>query len=88
MQIKELYRYSREGGGVTVSPEKPECEHEVTYRIIADEGKEVTQDGVNTFCCVDTHTNEGWYEVDAVTEEMSEIEEKAKAYDIMTGVAE
>lgn len=66
MEIKELYRYTRENGGVTVSTEKPECEYEITYRIIADEGMEVTQDGVNTFCCVDTDDTNGWYEVELI----------------------
>ena len=72
MQIKELYRYSREGGGVTVSPEKPECEYEINYRIIADEGKLVTRDGVDAFCCIDTDTAEGWIEIDAPEEEVEE----------------
>ena len=65
MEIRELYRFVREDGGVTVSPRKPDGEYEITYRIIADEGKEVTQDSVNTFCCVDTDDKEGWYEVEA-----------------------
>lgn len=66
MEIKEMYRYTREGGGVTVSTEIPDCEYEVTYRIIADEGMEVTRDGENTYCCVDTDDTNGWYEVELI----------------------
>ena len=69
MEIKELYRYTREEGGVTVSTEKPNCEYEITYRIIAGEGMEVTQDGVNTYCCVDTDDVNGWYEAEIPEQE-------------------
>ena len=39
------------------------------YRLVADEGKELTQDGVNTTCCIDVKSTEGWYEVDVKHEE-------------------
>lgn len=64
MDIVTLYRYQRDGGGVTVSPEKPECEYTETYRIIADEGKAVTLDGIDLRPVVDTDSTAGWYEVD------------------------
>ncbi len=76
MQIITLYRYERENGGVTVSPIKPNAEHTEMYRIVADEGKLLTIDGVNTTSCADVETLDGWYEVDAPIEEISmELEE-------------
>ena len=69
MQIITLYRYERENGGVTVSPIKPNAEYTEMYRIVADEGKLLTIDGVNTTTCADVETTDGWYEVDEPTEE-------------------
>lgn len=65
MQIIELYRYRRADGGITVSPVKPEGEYEPMYRLVADEGKALTQDGINLMVCADVYSTEGWYEVDA-----------------------
>lgn len=65
MTIKELYKYQRPDGGYDVSPIKPEgVDYEIGYRLIADVGKMVTQDGENLYPCIDTDTTEGWYEVD------------------------
>lgn len=72
MEIKTLYRYEREGGKITVSPEKPNTPYEETYRVIADEGKLVTLDGENTYSVIDTDVKEGWYEIDA-PEELEEM---------------
>ena len=68
MQIKDLYRYEREPGKVTVSPIKPDCEYDILYIIIASENHLVTQNGVDLFPCVDTDSTEGWYEVEAPEE--------------------
>ena len=65
MIIKELYHYEREVGKITVSLEKPECDYTVKYRLIADEGKELTKDGENFTTCIDVDSAEGWYEVDS-----------------------
>lgn len=77
MQRITLYKTTREGGGITVSPLKPE--DGITYtegvRLIADEGKTLIKDGVNFTSCVDTETAEGWEEVDAVDEEGAANEE-------------
>ena len=70
MIIKELYRYEREAGTIIHSLEKPECDYTIKYRIIADEGKELTNDGENFTPCVDVDTPEGWYEVEAKTTRM------------------
>lgn len=66
MQTITLYKYERENGGVTVSPIQPDCEYTLMYRLVADDGKELTQDGVNTTYCVDVKSTEGWYEVEVV----------------------
>ena len=70
MIVKELYCYERETGKVTVSPEKPECDYSLAYRLIADEGKELTKDGENFTTCIDVDSAEGWYEVETKTTRM------------------
>lgn len=62
MTIKELYCYERDEGKVTVSPEKPDCEYKIRYRLIADENMELT-DGENFTTCIDVESTEGWEEV-------------------------
>ena len=37
MQIINLYKYTREDGGVTVSPIKPDCEYTDMVRLVADD---------------------------------------------------
>lgn len=65
MTVKELYCYEREEGKITVSPEKPECDYTIKFRLIADEHKVLTNDGENFTTCIDVDSTEGWYEVDA-----------------------
>lgn len=65
MIVKELYCFEREEGKVTVSTEKPDCEYSLRFRIIADEGKELTKDGEHFTTCIDVDSTEGWYETDA-----------------------
>lgn len=62
MQKVTLYRYTRPEGGVTVSPMKPDAEYSVLYRLIADEGMELT-DGVIRTTCTDTENPDAWNEV-------------------------
>ena len=66
MQIITLYKTIRKDGGVTVSPHKPEEGTPYTegIRLVADEGKLITQDGENLYYCIDTESTEGWYEVE------------------------
>ena len=64
MQTITLYRYNRPEGGVTVSPVMPDCEYTTLFRLVADEGMELT-DGVIRTVCVDTETPEIWTEVEA-----------------------
>ena len=64
MQIITLYRYTRPDGGISVSPIKPNVEYTEMVRLIADEGKALT-DGTNTTMCIDVSSAEGWTEIDA-----------------------
>ena len=68
MQILPVYRYQRPDGGVTVSPIQPECAYTTLYRLVADEGKALTQDGISTTACADVEHTDGWYEVDETEE--------------------
>ena len=77
MQIITIYRYERADGGTTVSPAKPDCEYTEMVRLVADEGKVLTQDGENFTSCIDTDTAEGWYEVDAEEHEATEEDYQA-----------
>ena len=63
MIIKTLYRYQRDDGGTTVSPSKPDCEYTELLRLIADEGKALTNGSVTT-SCIDVESAEGWTEID------------------------
>ena len=68
MITKILYRVKRADGGVSVSPIKPEGDCEKLVRIIADEGKVVTKDGLTLFNAIDTESAEGWREIDEIPE--------------------
>ena len=87
MQKITLYRYTRDDGGVTVSTVKPETEYTEAFRLVADEGYLLT-DGVSISPCVDTDNPSAWAEVEGTETDMTETEEKARAYDILMGVAE
>lgn len=65
MQTVILYRYSRPDGGITTSPVKPNGDYTEMYRLVADEGKALTNDGVNFTSCIDVASADGWYEVTA-----------------------
>ena len=64
MKIKELYRYEREAGKITVSTEKPDCDYTIKFRLIADEGMLLTIDGENFTSCIDVESPDCWYEVE------------------------
>lgn len=51
---KQIYRYEREGGGITLSPKKPPngVGYQIRWRLIAEEGKAIT-DGTQTVTVVD-----------------------------------
>lgn len=63
MTTVTLYRYEREPGRITISPEKPDCEHTTLYRLIADEGMMLVNEDGDSACAVDVYTPEEWREV-------------------------
>lgn len=73
MQTIPLYKFTRADGGVSVSPRMPNVPYTEMYRLVADEGKALTQDGVNTTICTDTEFPYLWREVDA-PKELNETE--------------
>ena len=52
MTRKMLYKSAREGGGFTVSLQKPDVPYQVRWRLIADEGRAIT-DGETTATVID-----------------------------------
>ena len=90
MQTITLYRYTRPDGGITTSPTKPDAgDYRLKYRLIADEGKALT-DGTIVTGCVDVESPEGWTETDAPEygDEMSKDAQYAEAGKILLGVRE
>ena len=71
MNIKPLYRYQREGGVITDSLIKPDCEYTERVRLIADKGKALTKNGESLYRVKDVDSADGWYEVDAPEREKS-----------------
>lgn len=72
MQIKKLYKFIRSDGGVSVSIEKPEGEEYTSlHRLIADEGKVLTNNGKTFYPCIDVESTDGWSEVDYETTEIT-----------------
>lgn len=67
MTVKKLYVYQREDGGTTVSTLKPDTDYTEEFRLIADEGKVLTNGEITT-SCIDVENTEGWYEIDEPTE--------------------
>lgn len=68
MKTKTLYKYTREDGGTTTSPIKPECKYIELVRVIADQNKIlVLPDGTQTNC-TDIDSIEGITEIDHVVE--------------------
>ena len=63
MKTVKLYRYRLEGGGIAVSPCEPQCEHDTLFRLVADEGKMLTN-GHEFAMCIDTEKANEWVEVD------------------------
>lgn len=64
MRVRPLYRYRREDGKIADSPIKPECEYTTRVRMIASEGKTLTNDNKTFYLVKDADSTEGWYEVD------------------------
>lgn len=84
MEIRTLYRIIN-NGKVTVTPINPSHnDYTETYRLIADEGKVLT-DGTNTYVCIDTDYPDNYTEVSEPSETDSDYTEAGK---ILLGVSE
>ena len=89
--MKQVTLYT--GNGVTLSPVYVDGRKESNYiRLISEDGKAITNGTVVTFC-VDVPKEEGskWADCELPPEEpelLTETEQKARAYDILTGVSE
>lgn len=85
MTIKNLYRYENTDGSISISPiQREETDTPYMYRVIADEGKVLT-DGTNITPCTDTHTPEIYTEIDEPPEPSpeSELEDAKNALNIL-----
>ena len=68
MEMKPLYRFIREDDGVTESPDEPDgAEYSIRFRLIASDGKLLTDGTTETFC-IDVDSSDGWSESDAPIE--------------------
>lgn len=63
MEVKTLYRFKRDDGGITDSPNKPKGEYIERFRLIASSGMSITTDGKNLYPVIDVDNVEGYYEV-------------------------
>lgn len=88
MQKIILYRYKRPDGGTTIGPNEPDqgTEYTMLYRIIADEGKALTDGTDFTTPCIDVDDISGWYEIDEpIPEPVEEEISDSEALAIITG---
>lgn len=63
MTIKNLYKYETEKGTVITPIPHSELDEPYMYRLIANEGKILTNGDTMTYC-IDTHEVDGWQEID------------------------
>ena len=63
MQIKTLYKYARADGGITITPVQPDAAYTQLYRLIAEDGGEITNGEITT-TCIDIESHDGWHDVD------------------------
>ena len=65
MEKLTLYKYERAPGKVTITPRRQLGPHTLMVRLIAGEGKMLTNDnGQTLLSCVDVENIEGWVEID------------------------
>lgn len=67
MIIINLYKYIDQNETV-VSPEKPEegTEYEEMFRLVAENGKMLTNDHENWYYVIDVDSSDGWVEEDHI----------------------
>lgn len=81
MRVITLYK-TKINGRTTVSPVKPEGDYTTSYRVIAEEGLEITN-GTVVCECIDTDAPSDWRDYGS----MDNTQAKAEAYDILMGGA-
>ena len=64
MRVKPLFRYKREDDKIVDTPIKPEYEYTTRVRMIASEGKALTNDNKTFYLVKDADSTEGWIEID------------------------
>ena len=74
MEVVKLYKYQDPNGYVVTPVKRAETDEHGGYRLIADEGKALTKDGIELYPAIDTDSVEVWYEVDAPEEEKENLE--------------
>ena len=73
MRTVNLYKYVETNGTVVMPHARNEEDIPNSYRLIADEGKILKNGEILTYC-VDTHTTDGWEEIDDTTAPVEETE--------------
>lgn len=74
MKVIPVYRYRRADGGTNVSPIKPDdTEFTVLYRLVADDGKAITNGTRYTFC-EDVESADGWSDAEIPAELLEDDE--------------
>ena len=72
MKKVTLYRYTRDDGGVTVTPNRPKTAgYTIKHRLISDEGMILTN-GEIVASCIDVDSVDGWSEIADETKEITE----------------
>lgn len=69
MQVVKLFRYTRANGGITISTKRPQVEYTELFRLIADNGKALTDGKVMT-PCIDTEDVNIWTEIEISEEKI------------------
>lgn len=75
MTIITLYKYTREDGGTTTSPNKPDCEYTELSRVVADKDKILVLPDGTRAVCTDVESAEGITEIDHVVKTPEPIKE-------------
>lgn len=68
-----LYKYEREGGGMTVSPVKPNCDFVISHRLVADDGNILQNEHGDICAVVDTDSVDDWIEIKGQSNDASSI---------------
>lgn len=74
MRTVNLYKYVETNGTVVTPHARNEEDIPDSYRLIADDGKILKNGEILTYC-VDTHTTDGWEEIDDTTAPEEKTEE-------------